>query len=67
MDFVHRKLKSGFTLFLCGLSAISLFPNTNYGQNTLKTSAAIADASWNMTGKAMRQALNSAGERYHGR
>lgn len=53
-----------FTMFICGLSAISLFPSTNYGQNTYKSQVEISNAGWNMTGRAMRQAFDSAKDRY---
>ena len=59
-----KNLHKFMSLLVCGMSTITLFPHTDYCENTAKKPQAITAEAWQMTGNAMRKALDGA--KYYG-
>lgn len=45
-------------MIACGLSAITLFPHTDYGKYIPSNGADVFEKAWDMTGQSMRKAIS---------
>lgn len=61
MAKVKNAVKGFFTMFFCGLTAINLFPNSDYSKSIPPSSASMMGDSWEMTGVAMQGAMDKVG------
>lgn len=55
------KIKSILASLLCGVSAISLLPNTDYSQYVPQNTRAITTAAWQKTGKSLKKSITKVG------
>ena len=51
-------IKSIIAMIACGLSAITLFPNTDYGKYIPANGQDVFDEAWHMTGQSMKKAID---------
>lgn len=57
----RNAVKSFFTMFFCGISAMNLFPTSNYAKNVPPNAVCITRESWKLTGVALKRAMNRMG------
>lgn len=55
------KFKSIMASLLCGISAISLLPTTDYSQYVPRNTRAITTAAWQKTGDSLRNSITKVG------
>lgn len=48
-------IKGFFAMLLCGISAINLFPSSDYTDIVPDNAESVTKASWELTGQAMRE------------
>lgn len=58
---INMKIKALFAMLMCGLSTLSLFPQTDYAKGTYTDAASITRASWNRTGNILRKTIKEVG------
>ncbi|MFR8413872.1 MAG: hypothetical protein ACLVHE_02130 [Dialister invisus] len=54
----RNAVKSFFTMFFCGISAMNLFPTSNYAKNVPPNAVCITRESWKLTGVALKHAMD---------
>mgnify|MGYP000101994476 FL=1 len=57
----RNAVKSFFTMFFCGISAMNLFHTSNYAKNVPPNAECITRESWKLTGVAFKRAMERMG------